>query len=271
MSVAFREDNHSYTSIGDESINWTSVTSFISKFKKPFDAETVAQRVIKSKRSKWFGMTKQEVLDAWAAEGKRAVDLGNWYHNQREADILSLETFGRTGKELPVFSPIIEEDGTKVAPTQKLTEGIYPEHFVYLKSAGLCGQADLVEVVDGVVNIVDYKTNKEIKQESYKNYVGISEKMTGPLALLDDCNYSHYNIQMSIYMYIILRHNPKLKPGTLQLQHVKFEQVGENENGYPINAHVNGEPVVEDVVVYNMPYLKDEVVSLIHFIKDNTL
>jgi len=271
MSVAFKEEDHSYTSLGEEAVNWTSVTSFIGKFKKPFNADEIAAKVIKSKRSKWYGMTKQQVLDAWSNEGKRAVDLGNWYHNQREADILSLETFGRTGKELPVFSPIIREDGVKIAPNQKLTEGIYPEHFVYLKSAGLCGQADLVEVVDGTINIVDYKTNKEIKTESYKNYEGISEKMFGPLSHLDDCNYSHYNIQMSIYMYIMLRHNPKLKPGTLQLQHVKFEQVGEDENGYPINAFVNGEPVVEDVIVYNMPYLKDEVVSLIHYIKDNTL
>lgn len=271
MSVAFKESDHSYTSIGDENIKWTSVTSFIGKFKKPFDAEGVAAKVVKNKRSKWYGMTKQEVLDAWSNESKRAIDLGNWYHNQREADILALETFGRTGKEVPVFSPIIEEDGTKVAPNQKLEEGIYPEHFVYLKSAGLCGQADLIEVIDGVVNIVDYKTNKEIKTESYKNYEGISEKMTGPVSHLDDCNYSHYNLQMSIYMYIILRHNPKLKPGTLQLQHVKFEQVGEDEHGYPITAYVNGEPVVQEIQVYNMPYLKDEVVSLIHYLKDNTL
>ena len=36
---------------------------------------------------------------------------------------------------------------------------------VYLKSARLCGQADLVEIVNGYINITDYKTNKEIKRE----------------------------------------------------------------------------------------------------------
>ena len=50
----------------------------------------------------------------------------------------------------------------KKAPDQKLADGIYPEHMTYLKSASLCGQADRIEVINGKVNIYDYKTNKEI-------------------------------------------------------------------------------------------------------------
>ena len=57
---------------------------------------------------------------------------------------------------------------------------------VYLKSAGICGQSDLVEVVNGHVNIIDYKTNKEIKMESFKNWEGISEKMLHPVSNLED-------------------------------------------------------------------------------------
>ena len=44
---------------------------------------------------------------------------------------------------------------------------------------------------------------KEIKKESYKNWEGISEKMSPPLQNLDDCNFIHYSLQRSIYMYII--------------------------------------------------------------------
>lgn len=269
MSVQFREADHSYTSIGDESIKWTSVTSFIGQFKQKFDADAVAEKVAKNKRSKWYGMTKQEILDTWKAESDRAITLGNWYHNQREADLLSLETIGRNGTEVPIYRPLINDDGFKIAPSQRLGNGVYPEHFVYLKSAGLCGQSDYVEVVDGYVNIIDYKTNKEIKTESFKNYEGISQKMNAPLGHLDDCNYNHYNLQLSVYMYIILRHNPKLKPGTMSIHHVMFEQAGTDANGYPINTHINGEPVVQDVVIYDMPYLKDEVLSLVHWIQNN--
>ena len=269
MSVLFKEEDHSYVSIGEENINWTSVTSFIGKFKQKFDADAIAEKVSKNKRSKWFGMKKQEILDTWKAESDRATTLGNWYHNQREADILELTSLGRNGVEVPIFRPVINEEGHKLAPNQKLTDGVYPEHFVYLKSAGLCGQSDYVEVVNGYVNIIDYKTNKEIKKESFKNYEGISQKMNAPLSHLDDCNYNHYNLQLSVYMYIILRQNPRLRPGKLSIHHVLFEQAGTDANGYPITSIVNGSPVVQDVVVYDMPYLKDEVLSLIHWIQNN--
>ena len=52
---------------------------------------------------------------------------------------------------------------------------------VYLKSAGICGQSDLVEVVNGKVSIIDYKTNKEIKMQSYVDWEGISQKMQFPV------------------------------------------------------------------------------------------
>ena len=45
--------------------------------------------------------------------------------------------------------------------------------------------------------------------------------------------------------------------------------MGEDSNGYPINEHVNGEPVLEEVKMYNIPYLKDEVASLMMWLKDN--
>ena len=123
----------------------------------------------------------------------------------------------------------IIQDNVKHAPIQRLSEGIYPEHFVYLKSAGICGQADRVEVIQDTVDVVDYKTNKRIDKESYKDWQGISKKMLGPLAHLDDCNYNHYSLQLSLYLFIILKHNPRYKPGRLILQHVIFEKESENK------------------------------------------
>ena len=159
----------------------------------------------------------------------------------------------------------------KLARVQKLEEGVYPEHMVYLKSIGLCGQADLVEVVNGVVNILDYKTNKEIKTKGFTNWEGITSKMYNPVNHLDDCNYNIIYLQLSIYMYIILKHNPKLKPGKLTIQHVKFNELGKDKNGYPINEHIDGEPVFDKIELYEVPYLKDEVKNLISWLKENKL
>jgi hypothetical protein len=150
-----------------------------------------------------------------------------------------------------------------------LSNGVYPEHLVYLKSVGLCGQADVVEIVDGYININDYKTNKEIKEKGYTNWEGITSKMFKPVNHLDDCNLMHYSLQLSIYAYIIKKHNPSLKIGKLTIQHVKFKQIGEDVNGYPINEHYNGEPILDEIKMYEVPYLKDEVNSLIMWLKDN--
>ena len=268
MAIIFKEEGHSYESIDEDAIKWLSVTSFISMFKPKFDAKGQAKKSAKNKRSKWYGMTEKEILTAWDNETKRAIKLGN-FHNQREADMLDFDTIERDGTEIPIIKPLVNNDGIKLAPEQKVEEGIYPEHLVYLKSAGICGQADLVEIVNGYINIYDYKTNKEIKEKGFTNWEGITSKMFKPVNNLDDCNLNHYNLQLSIYAYVIKKHNPKLKIGKLVIQHVKFKQVGEDENGYPINEHINGEPVLETIKMYELPYLKDEVNSLIMWLKEN--
>ena len=71
-------------------------------------------------------------------------------------------------------------------------------------------------------------------------------------------------------MYIMLKHNPRLKPGKMILEHILFETVGENEYGYPITKYDdNGDPVVKEIVPYEVPYLKEEVISMINWLKEN--
>lgn len=268
MKLIFKEEGHIYESINtDNPIKWNGVTSLIHKFKKPFDTNEVAIKSSKNKKSKWYGIEPEKIKEIWKQENTRAITLGSFYHNQRESDLLELDTFNVENKDLPIISPIIK-DNIKYAPTQKLKEGVYPEHFVYLKSAALCGQADRVEVVNNKVNIIDFKTNKEIKTHSYVNWEGISKKMLPPLAHLDDCNFTDYSLQLSIYMYIILKHNPKLKPGKMILHHIIFEKEGENEFGYPIIKYDdNNDPIVKEVIPYECNYLKREVISLINYLK----
>lgn len=269
MSLIFKPENHAYESLDKDDISWLSVTSLISHLKQPFDADTIARKSSKSKKSKWYGLSPDEIKEAWKSESNRATSLGTWYHNCRETDICGLTTIEREGVEVPIFKPI-EQNGVKYAPDQKLVEGVYPEHLVYLKSAGICGQSDLVEVVNGRVNITDYKTNKEIKLEGYTNWEGVTQKMQPPVSHLDDCHINHYALQLSIYLYIILKHNPKLKPGKLTIHHILFEEVGRDKFDNPITAlDSNGDPIVKDIVQYDLPYLKDEVISLIHWLRDN--
>jgi hypothetical protein len=270
MSIVFNADDHSYVSVDpNDQIKWTSVTTLISSLKKPFDAKKVAERVSKNKKSKWYGVDPKLIVQIWDNEATRATTLGTFYHNQRESDLCSFASIEREGVTVPVFKPYEGDNGLKIAPLQKLEPGVYPEHMVYLKSAGLCGQSDLVEVVNGRVNIIDYKTNKEIKTESFKNWEGMTEKMLDPVQHLDDCNFNHYALQLSVYMYIILKHNPKLQAGKIFIHHIIFEVDGEDQYGYPISKlDVNGEPIVKEVIQMPVPYLYDEVISIINFMKE---
>jgi ATP-dependent exoDNAse (exonuclease V) beta subunit len=273
MSIVFNADEHSYKSINSsDNISWVSVTTLVSFLKKSFDSKKVAESVTKKKNSKWFGLDPLEIQEIWKNESNRAMALGTYYHNQREADLCSLASIEREGTTVPIFKPVELVNGAKFAPSQKLDPGVYPEHMVYLKSAGLCGQSDLVEVVNGRVNIIDYKTNKEIKMESYKNWEGVSDKMLSPIDHLDDCNFSHYALQLSIYMYIILKHNPKLLPGKIFIHHITFEENGKDTNGYPLTKYDhNGDPVVKEVIPIVIPYLYDEVIAIISNLKEGLI
>ena len=40
--------------------------------------------------------------------------------------------------------------------------------------------------------------------------------------------------------------------------------------GNPVNAlDSNGDPIVKDIVQYDLPYLKQEVISILHWLEDN--
>lgn len=267
-SLIFNPETHTY--VDQDNTEYLSVTKLLSKYKKPFDQEKTAVKSSKNRKSKWYGMDPQAIVEVWNQESQRSIKLGNWYHDQREKDLLQCATISYENTELPIYPCKYNEHGYKVATDQKLSDGVYPEFFLYLPSVGIAGQSDRVTVSNGKVDILDYKTNKEIKTQGFKNYEGITQKLLYPLNHLDDCNLNHYTIQLSIYMYIILKHNPSLRAGELTLQHIIFEEdYDKDPYGYPIYlTDLSGNPIIKNVVPYKLPYLKDEVIQLINHHKN---
>lgn len=258
--VYFTEHDHRYYSPEYPDIKWTSVTSAVHQLVEPFDEVSGALKSSRNKNSKWYGIPVEEIRKAWKDENTRSKDLGHWYHKKREDALLS-----RT--DIPVYKPL-NEDNVKKALDQRLSPGIYPEHLVYLASAGICGQSDLVEVTDTLFNITDYKTSKEIKRESYKNWEGTSKKMLGCCRHLDDCQFYHYAIQLSLYAYMIWRANPKLEIDKLTIEHVKFEEAGRDKYDYPVYwKDEKGEYIVKDIEYIDIPYLGSEAQAIINSYK----
>ena len=131
--------------------------------------------------------------------------------------------------------------------------GVYPEFLISHKFDDylmISGQLDLLIKDGNDITIVDYKTNKKIDMKSYfDNSTKKSQKMKFPLHDLDDCNFYHYSMQLSVYAYLLQKINPKFKINKLIIHHIDHD---DNETEY------------------ECPYLKTEVERvLLHYRKEN--
>lgn len=244
--VKFIEDNHKY--LNSENSVLTSATQLIHLYSPKKDWDKIAERYAKKNN-----LTKEEVKAAWRRENEISVDRGTAFHRQREQELSECRTIEEDGKCLTIFPPMFDDDGNKISTSQKLDDGIYPELLLFLNSAKICGQADYVVISDGVINIMDYKTNKAIKMNGYVDWEGNEERMLDPISDIPNSNYWHYALQLNIYAYIIKKNNPKFKLGKLQLLHVKFDEFGEPN----------------DKVPYDLPDLQYQVNKLITHFKSN--
>ena len=68
---------------------------------------------------------------------------------------------------------------------------------------------------------------------------------------------------------MILKHNPKLKPGEMIIEHIVFKEAGKDAYDNRVVLYdVSGEPVVDEIVKYTVPYLKTEVINIINKLRD---
>jgi ATP-dependent exoDNAse (exonuclease V) beta subunit len=213
--MKFISSNHTY--INDNGDNYTSVTTIIKKYCPQKDWNQIAEKYAKKVKK-----SVEEVQAAWKEEGAKAVSKGTAYHEKMETLYKETGLFKLEDKDCIVYeSPLV--DGIKKARDLKLDQGIYPELLIFSHKYKVAGQADLVEIVNGKINIKDYKTNKKIDKESYKHWKDGHEMMLFPVNQFMNCNFWHYALQLNIYMFMLRAHNPKLKMGEMYIYHIKEE------------------------------------------------
>jgi hypothetical protein len=260
MKVTFKEEGHIYESFPD--VSWTSVTKVVEKFIPEFNVDKQAVMSSQSINSKWYGIPPKEIVRLWNAERDRSTEAGSWFHQKMELKAIKIGKKMHRGKALKVFeTPFI--NGIKTARDQVLTNGVYPEHLIFHERIGVCGQSDLVFVCDEIVDISDYKTNKDMKIRGFGHQYGTPKMMLGPCSKLEDCELFHYALQLSIYMKLILMKNPNLKPGILKLIHINFEVDHYDKYGFPVLKKVKGEYVVKEIKDYIVPFLEKEAVAVL--------
>lgn len=204
--VKLEESTHVY--YDEHGCFFDSVSRVIATFCNKFDAMTMSIKSAKKKlkgtewenNEKVILKTAEKLRDEWKKTGEDSSSYGTIIHKSLEDYVQGKDLDPRVG-----FMKQFMRDS--VYGYDKL----YCEAVVFTEKYGIAGTIDLLKVKDGVADIDDYKTNKEIDMKSkYGN------KMKFPFGVYDDCSYFKYVFQQNIYMWILVNEFG-LKPGKIRL------------------------------------------------------
>ena len=205
----FIEDGHYYLCNGKRV--GISTTGLIGQYENHFDSETISEQVANKR-----GVSQQEILEEWRIENLHSTIKGSMIHEFAQSLWEGKEyKFDYSNIPSEIDIDRLKNDISLLIPQAINFYNDYKDMYeligceIYLGDEDFdeCGATDqiLYNKYTGGIAIIDYKTNKEIKRESYKH-----QKMLIPLQQYDDCNYIHYSIQLSGYKYKFEK-NTKLK------------------------------------------------------------
>lgn len=280
-SMCFAEGPHVYWDDTHPERKFISVTTLIEKFGQTFNSEfwsayKALEKLIPA--DKWkieskslrerekidkellslynisendFNREQQAILDEWAAENRKSCERGTAIHAELE------NSFYKAGKnvELKKFGIGGKFECKKDYTELDLPYGVYPEYLISRTSndgiLNIAGQVDLIVKNGNEITIIDHKTNKEIKTKGFFNSKSKSSvKMKYPLNNLEDCNFNHYQLQLSTYAWMLQKINPDFVIKDLILNHYDHN----NKN-----------------TLYHCEYLKAEVERMLKYYKSNLI
>jgi len=246
--MEFRELEHTYTL---DDISYVPVTTFLKYFEPYKDWKAIAEEKARKLKD---GTTAEDLLKEWEYKRTSASKKGTAFHKMMEDFYISKGGVKEDKGKVFNIRHIETLNGVKRDNIEKLEDNtVYVEKLIWSTTNRICGTADLVEVVDGYIHIKDYKTNGEIKFKSFYHPKKGSERLLTPIMHLDDCNFNIYQLQLNLYMYMLLQQNRHLKKGTMTLLHIKF-----NEDGLP-----------SETIPIKVNDLQREIRSMLEYYKNN--
>lgn len=225
-TLKFNKKDHTYK-VGKKKL--LSVTKFVHSFFPPFDSKKMAKFVAMSRTRKGIKTTMRDVLKEWKAVSAE----GTKTHNEIEAWIKTGD-FDESKLTTKALHAIMWMTSGQVKDGE-----LKPELKLFDEELKLAGTTDLCMQSQGVITLIDWKTNKAIKKDGY-------EKCTNPITKdIPNANYYQYELQLSTYAYMLERQGYKI--GTLILVHLT------NDGAVP----------------YEVEYKKDTVMKMIEWRKNN--
>ena len=189
--ITLEESAHKYILEGHEEIEFTSVTTCVSEFFEKFDKQAVALKLVTT-IPKYKGMTTAALIREWDA----AAEYGTAVHKEIE-DYIKL-------KKLPEMDRATACIDWLEKYLKKSDYELFSEVIVYSEELKIAGTIDLLvfDKISKKYNILDWKTSKEIKTDSYKMKTGNRPETADLL----DCKFNHYALQLSLYRYLLENH-----------------------------------------------------------------
>lgn len=184
--VKYFDDKHKYY-IGNKEL--ISTTTFIGKFKKPFDTNYWA-----TKKAIERGVSKEQILLEWGDIKDTACARGSDLHAYSD-NFMHNRVFPT---DVPDDLIVQFKDFYKKFIQNNLV--IRTEYVLADEDLGIAGMIDLFcyNKKKDEFYIADYKTNKKFEFESkFNNYY------LEPISHLSECEFNTYSLQTSIYRYII--------------------------------------------------------------------
>ena len=211
--IYFREHDHKY--YDDDNNNYNSVTKIIHSLFPEFERDKMGYFVARKRLMKKLGVTdknavppkdvfkeRELVFEEWETTKNDACDMGTQVHRYCECKLrgidFDMELTIDKGKKLVKMADVF------LINLLKQYEFIEAEKIIFRRPWHLAGTVDLImrNKNTNKLCIFDHKTNKEIKMSD--SYGG-----RGKLFLnhIDNCNYYHYTLQLSLYKHMLLDGN----------------------------------------------------------------
>ena len=201
-TILFDPDKHRYTTrLGKE---LTSVTRVIKKIIIPFDRDGISYNMAKQlayKEGIGVKEAQKRILDQWDSKLISATNRGNFIHDNLEKYLLTGECDSKLDKAV-----------TQLQSVFKNGHRYYTEARTYSLAYMTAGTGDLIvqrqRGEQSIYDFYDYKTNEargiqfdsiNRKKTPVKHY---NKFLMSPLNYLEDCNYNHYALQLSLYAFM---------------------------------------------------------------------
>lgn len=204
--IAFDEPRHIYTVDGEE---WRgSVTGFIHSFFPEFDEDGVIAKMMASHnwpRSRYYGMTAEEIKALWEKIRNTACELGTemhayieYFYNARTVVEQQLIINEYRTREFDLFLRFHNNCVQHLRPWRT-------ELRVFDRQLQLAGSVDMLYLspyhTEEQPRLIMYDWKRSKKIEYHNPYANGK----GPVSHLSDSNFWHYSLQLNVYKQLIER------------------------------------------------------------------